>query len=187
MSNQKKRPEVIAIYKEVTDFLTGKDFAFLLNFGGLTVTQIADLRRQLAPKQAEMMVIKNTFITKILGEQGITFAEGILTGPTAVITGCGDIAETAKIVVDFVKANELASIKAGLLEKNVLSVAEITTLSELISLAAQQARLLGTLQAPASQMARVLQAKVDKASEEEAPAPTPPPAEGTPAEGTPAV
>ena len=181
MSNQKKRPEIVAIYKEVSDFLTGKDFSFLLNFGGLTVAQIADLRRQLAPKGASMMVIKNTFIAKIAAENGITFPEGILTGPTAVITGTGDIADTAKTVVDFVKKNDKATIKAGLMEKNVITDAEVTTLSELISLAAQQARLLGTLSAPASKFARVLQAKVDKENEGgEAPA------EGTP-DGTPAA
>jgi large subunit ribosomal protein L10 len=99
-----------------------------------------------------------------------------------VITGTGDIADTAKTVVDFVKKNDKAAIKAGLMEKNVISAAEVTTLSELISLAAQQARLLGTLQAPASQMARVLQAKVDKENEGGAPAS----AEGTP-DGTPAA
>lgn len=181
MSNQKKRPEIVAIYKEVSEFLAGKDFSFLLNFGGLTVAQIVDLRRQLAAKGAGMMVIKNTFIAKVAADQGIAFPEGILTGPTAVITGTGDIADTAKTVVDFVKKNDKASVKAGLMEKNVISAAEVTTLSELISLAAQQARLLGTLQAPASQMARVLQAKVDKENEG-----TPASAEGS-ADGTPAA
>ncbi len=161
MSNMKKRPEVVSIYNEVTEFLSGKAFSFLLNFGGLTVAQISDLRAQLAAKDADMMVIKNTFIAKVAADQGITFPEGILTGPTAVITGAGDIADTAKTVVDFVKKNDKASIKAGLMEKNVISTEEVTTLSELISLAAQQARLLGTLQAPASKMARVLQAKID--------------------------
>lgn len=182
MSNQKKRPEVVAIYNEVANFISGKDFSFLLNFGGLTVAQIADLRAQLAAKGATMMVIKNTFIAKVAADQGIEFPEGILSGPTAVITGTGDIADTAKTVVDFVKKNDKASIKAGLMEKNIISAAEVTTLSELISLAAQQARLLGTLQAPASQMARVLQAKVDKENEGGAPAS----AEGTP-DGTPAA
>jgi large subunit ribosomal protein L10 len=128
------------------------------------------------------MVIKNTFIAKVAAEQGIEFPEGVLAGPTAVITGTGDIADTAKTVVDFVKKNDKAAIKAGLMEKNVISAAEVTTLSELISLAAQQARLLGTLQAPASQMARVLQAKVDKENEGGEPAS----AEGTP-DGTPAA
>lgn len=170
MSNQKKRPEVVAIYKEVSEFLTGKEFSFLLNFGGLTVAKLSELRRQLAEKGAALMVIKNTFIAKVAAEQGIAFPEGVLTGPTAVITGNGDIADAAKTVVDFVKKNEQASVKAGLMEKNVISEAEVKTLSELISLAAQQARLLGTLQAPASQMACVLQAKVDKEGEGAAPA-----------------
>ncbi len=170
MSNQKKRPEVVAIYKEVSEFLTGKEFSFLLNFGGLTVAKMSELRRALAEKGAALMVIKNTFIAKVAADQGITFPEGVLTGPTAVITGNGDIADAAKTVVDFVKKNEQCTVKAGLMEKNVISDAEVKTLSELISLAAQQARLLGTLQAPASKMARVLQAKIDQEGEGSAPA-----------------
>lgn len=162
MSNQKKRPEVVAIYKEVSDFLSGKDFAFLLNFGGLTVAQLADLRAQLAAKDAKMMVIKNTYIARIASEQGITFPDGVLTGPTAVIAGNGDVADVAKTTVDFVKKSEKASIKAGLMEKELISEAQVKTLSELISVAAQRARLLGTLMAPASKLARTLQAKVDK-------------------------
>ena len=155
MSNQKKRPEVVAIYNEVSDFLAGKEFAFLLNFGGLTVAQIGDLRRQLLAKGARMMVIKNAFIKKILAERNISFPEDVLSGPTAVIAGQGDIADAAKTVVDFVKKNEKASIKGGLMNDTVITDAQVNTLSELISLAAQQARLLGTLQAPASKMARV--------------------------------
>ena len=181
MSNQKKRPEVVAIYTEVAEFLAGKEFSFLLNFGGLTVAQISDLRRQLAGKGAKMMVIKNSFIAKALGERGITFPEGVLSGPTAVIAGQGDIADAAKTVVDFVKKNEKASIKGGLMADTVITEAQVGTLSELISLAAQQARLLGTLPAPASKLARVLPAKVDKEGEGAAPASADGNADGTPA------
>ncbi len=180
MSNMKKRPEVVAIYQEVTNFLTGKEFSFLINFGGLTVDQLSTLRGQLAEKGAKMMVIKNTFIAKVAADQGLTFPEGVLTGPTAVIAGEGDIADAAKTVVDFVKKHEKAAIKAGIMGQTVISEAEVNTLSELISLAAQQARLLGTLQAPASKMARVLQAKIDAEGEGSAPA------DGTP-DGTPAA
>ena len=66
------------------------------------------------------------------------------------------------------------------MQKDVITAAQVTTLSELISLAAQQARLLGTLQAPASQMARVLQARVDKENEG-APASAEGSTDGTPA------
>ncbi len=180
MSNMKKRPEVVAIYQEVTNFLSGKEFSFLMNFGGLTVDQISTLRAQLAEKGAKMMVIKNTYIAKVAADQGITFPEGMLVGPTAVIAGEGDIADAAKTVVDFVKKNDKASIKGGIMAQTVITETEVNTLSELISLAAQQARLLGTLQAPASKMARVLQAKIDAEGEGAAPA------EGTP-DGTPAA
>ena len=115
--------------------------------------------------QKEAQDKTDAFIKKILAERNISFPEDVLTGPTAVIAGQGDIADAAKTVVDFVKKNEKASIKGGLMNDTVITDAQVNTLSELISLAAQQARLLGTLQAPASKMARVLQAKVDKEGE----------------------
>lgn len=161
MSTQKIRPEVAAIYCEVTEILSGKDFAFLMNFGGLTVGQFSDLRKQLAPKGAKAVVIKNALIAKIAADLGWDDISSILSGPTAVITGNGDVADIAKTLVDFVSKIEAVSIKGGQLNKKVITEVEVTQLSELISLASQQARLLGTLQAPASQMARVLQAKID--------------------------
>jgi len=147
---------------------------------------MADLRRQLAAKNADMMVVKNTFIAKIAAEQGVAFPEGVLSGPTAVITGSGDIADTAKTVVDFVKKNEKASVKAGLMDKEVLTAQKVTDLSELISLAAQQARILAALQAPAGQLVRVIQAKVDKENEGAPASAETPSAEGNP-DGTPAA
>lgn len=172
---KQKRPEKVAIFREVTELLQGKDFAFLVNFGGLSVDQLAALRATLAPKDARVAVIKNTYVARAAAELGWEDLSALLAGPTAVVVGTGDVADTAKTLVDFVKKNDKASIKGGQLEKRAITEVEVTTLSELISLAAQRARLLGTMQAPASSFARVLQAKVDAdggapAPAEEAPA-----------------
>ncbi len=171
MSTEMRRPEVAAIYREVTEVLKDTDFAFLMNFGGLTVAQLTELRTALGSKGAKATVIKNSYIAKVAADLGWDDLSEILSGPTAVITGNGDVADIAKTLVEFVKKNEeKAAIKGGQLNKKAVTEIEIKALSELISLAAQQARLLGTLQAPASQMARVLQAKNDAAGEEAAPA-----------------
>ncbi len=171
MSDTQKRPEKIAIFREATELLKGRPFAFLVNFGGLTVVQIADIRSQLAAKNLRFAVIKNSIIGKIAAEQGWADLSELLSGPTAVVVGEGDIADIAKTLVDFTKKNDKSSVKGGQLDSKLLTADDVLKLSELISLAAQQARLLGTLQAPASQMARVLQAKIDAAPAAEAPAP----------------
>lgn len=184
MSTTQRRPEVNAIYREVTSILEGKSFAFLMNFGGLTVAQLSDLRKKLGEKNCKVAVIKNSLIAKVATDLGWEDLSSMLVGPTAVITGEGDVADIAKTLADFVKANEKASIKGGQLDKKMLTQVDVMKLSELISLAAQQARLLGTLQAPASKMARVLQAKIDAAGEA---APAEAPAAEAPAEAAPAA
>lgn len=163
MSDKQKRPEKISIYREVTELLKGKSFAFLMNFGGLTVSQISDLRKELGAKKLSFAVIKNSLIAKAAADVGWDDLSSLLAGPTGVVTGEGDVASVAKLIVDFVKKNDKASVKGGQLANKLLTAEEVIKLSDLISLAAQQARLLGTLQAPASKMARVLQAKIDAA------------------------
>lgn len=165
MSTEQKRPEKIAIFREAEELLKGKEFAFLVDFGGLSVTQISEVRGALAAKEARFVVIKNSILGKVAAENGWEDISGLLTGPTAVVVGGADVADVAKTVVDFVKKSDKAAVKGGQMNNKLLSKEEVDKLSGLISLAAQQARLLGTLQAPASKMARVLQAKVDKENE----------------------
>ncbi len=182
---KQKRPEKVAIFREVTELLQGKDFAFLVNFGGLSVVQLAALRASLTAKEASVAVIKNTYVAKAATELGWDDLSAMLAGPTAVVVGCGDVADTAKTLVDFVKKNDKASIKGGQLEKRAITEVEVNKLSELISLAAQRARLLGTMQAPASSFARVLQAKVDAEGAPAAEAPAAPAAEEAAPEAAP--
>lgn len=179
IQEKQKRPEKVAIFREVTELLKGKDFAFLVNFGGLTVDQLAALRSQLSAKEARVAVVKNTYIAKAAKELGWDDLSEMLAGPTAIVVGSGDVADTAKTLIDFIKKHDKASVKGGQLEKRAITEVEVNQLSELISLAAQRARLLGTMQAPASQMARVLQAKID--AEGGAPAEAAPAAEEAPA------
>ena len=165
MSTTHKRPEKIAIFREAEELLKGREFAFLVNFGGLTVTQISEVRAALAAKDARFVVIKNSILGKVAAENGWEDVSALLSGPTAVVVGGADVADVAKTVVDFVKKNDKASVKGGQMDKKLLSAEEVDKLSGLSSRAAEQARRRGTLQAPASKRARVLQAKIDKENE----------------------
>ena len=125
MSTTHKRPEKIAIFREAEELLKGREFAFLVNFGGLTVTQISEVRAALAAKDARFVVIKNSILGKVAAENGWEDVSALLSGPTAVVVGGADVADVAKTVVDFVKKNDKASVKGGQMDKKLLSAEEV--------------------------------------------------------------
>jgi len=152
------RTEKISILNEVIERVKASDFCFVLNYGGLKVTQLTTLRQDLAKLNTRATVVKNTYLGKIAKDMGWADISSMLTGPTAMITGTGDVTEVAKMLVEFVKKNEKASIKGASLEAAKLSASDVDALSKLPSKDAMRGMLLGTLLAPATSLVRVLNA-----------------------------
>jgi large subunit ribosomal protein L10 len=152
------RTEKISILNEVIDRVQSSDFCFVLNYGGLKVTQLTTLRKDLAKQTARAMVVKNTYLAKAAKQLEWDDISKMLSGPTAIVTGKGDVAEVAKILTEFVKKNNIASVKGASLEKALLSGADVEALSKLPSKDAMRGMLLGTLLAPATSFVRVLNA-----------------------------
>ena len=154
------RNEKISILNEAIERVKASDYCFVMNYGGLKVTQLTDLRSQLIKLDSRALVVKNTYLRKVAETLGWPDISAMLTGPTAVIIGKGDVPEGAKVLVEFVKKNEIASLKGGTSEASVLSVADIDALSKLPNKDTMRATLLGMLQAPATGFVRVLNASV---------------------------
>jgi large subunit ribosomal protein L10 len=152
------RIEKVSILNEVIDRVTTSDFCFVLNYGGLKVTQLTTLRKELAQQKARAMVVKNTYLAKAAKQLGWDDISKMLSGPTAIVTGKGDVTEAAKILTEFVKKNNIASVKGASLEKAALNAADVEALSKLPSKDAMRGMLLGTLLAPATSFVRVLNA-----------------------------
>jgi large subunit ribosomal protein L10 len=152
------RTEKISILNEVIERVKASDFCFVLNYGGLKVTQLTSLRQELAKHNSRALVVKNSYLGRIAKESGWQDISSMLSGPTAVITGKGDVAEVAKALVEFVKKNDKAVIKGASLESATLSAADVAALSKLPSKDAMRGMLLGTLLAPATSLVRVLNA-----------------------------
>jgi large subunit ribosomal protein L10 len=152
------RTEKVSILNEVIERVKDSDFCFVLNYGGLSVAQLTALRKELAKHDARAMVVKNTYLGRVAKEQGWADVSGMLTGPTAIITGRGDVAEVAKALVEFVKKNDKAAIKGANLDAAMLSAADVEALSKLPSKDAMRGILLSTLQASATSLVRVLNA-----------------------------
>ncbi len=85
-----RRPEKLSAIQEIDSIIANSDYCFVLNYGGLTVASLADLRARLAKSQSALKVVKNTYLAKALETKGWTGLEAVLNGPTALVTGSGD-------------------------------------------------------------------------------------------------
>ena len=124
---------------------------------GLTVAEATDLRRRMRASGSTFKVAKNRLA--VLAVQGTRF-EGLaplLKGPTALAWSRDPVA-VAKAAVDFAKVNEKFVVLGGALGSQTLDAAGVKALSELPSLDALRARLVGLISAPATRIAGVLQA-----------------------------
>lgn len=153
-----KRPEKISAIKEVIALVEQSEYCFVLNYGGLTVSSFATLRKELAKANSKVKVVKNAYLAKAVAEKGWEGLDAVLNGPTAMVTGAGDPAEVAKILIEFIKKNDKTSVKGAQLDATTLDQAQVEALSKLPSKDVMRATLLGTLQAPAQSMVRVLAA-----------------------------
>ena len=155
------RIEKIAILDEVIDRVKNSAYCFIINYGGVGMAPIAKLRAALRTQNSRLLVVKNTFIAKVAKEQGWPAeADALFTGPTAIVTGSGEVTDVAKTLCDFVKDNEQASVKGADYESKLLTPAEVEALSKLPGKDQMRAMFLSTLNAPATKLAQVLNASM---------------------------
>ncbi len=133
----------------------------LADYRGLSVAQANDLRarlRKAGEGQFEYRIAKNTLIRRAVEGTG---AEGVaqhLVGPTALALGFEEPGALAKSLVDFAKENEQFEIKGGVVDGEIVDLAEIRTLAELPTKEELRGMLAGVLQAPLRNLACTLQA-----------------------------
>ena len=152
------RPEKVAVVAEVTEKLAKADAVLLTEYRGMTVAQLASLRRALRPIGAEYKVYKNTLVRRAADEAGFADLNDQLVGPTAITFVTGDVAAAAKALRDFGRTNPLLVIKGGALGTKVVSDADVQALADLPSHDVLLAQLAGAFQAPMTKMAGLLQA-----------------------------
>src|SRR5499427_456268 len=185
--------EKVATVAELTERFQNSSGAVLANYRGLTVAQLAELRRALNG-HASFAVVKNT-LTKIAAtEAGVADQLGdLLTGPSAIAFVKGDVVEAAKGLRDFAKANPALEIKGGIIDGKSMTPSEINRLADLESrdvllamlagaMKASMARAAATMAALPTQMARLAAALEAKRAAEAPAEAAAPAAEAAPAE-----
>jgi large subunit ribosomal protein L10 len=154
------RPEKKSIGAELTAKVKGAGYIYLADYKGLSVAKTSELRKQLKGASAKIQVVKNRVFKHVLKEAGVTGLDGGLKGSSAMIYGSGDPVATAKILKDFIKANEKPVIKIGSLQGSILSAKDVEALAAMPSREIMLGKVVGTIAAPMSQLVGVLNQKV---------------------------
>ena len=140
------KKEVIA---EIKERLTASEGVLLVDYRGLTVKEISELRSSLREAGGSMTVYKNTLTELALRELAMPTMEEHLEGPTAFVFIEGDPVAPAKALTKFAESTPALELKAALLGNSVLDKESVIALSKLPSREELIANLLGTLQNPA--------------------------------------
>lgn len=149
------RPEKQFIVEEIRSQVNASPYLLVTDYTGLKVAQFNELRTRLRVAKAECHVIKNTFLTRVLKESGVDLGDQ-LKGQTAVVMGEQDVCAAAKVLKNFISEFKQPVLKMGVLDKALLTTAQVNDLADLPPREVILAKLLGLLQTPASQLARIL-------------------------------
>ena len=167
------RPEKANIVTDLSEKLNRSPFLLVADYQRMNVGNFGELRNRLARTGAEVHVVKNSFLRRAIAASEFPDIADQLTGQTAVVTGDKDVAPVAKVLKAFAAEFKVATLKIGVVDRNVLSTAEVESLAELPTREVLQAQFLGlllapatklvrTLNEPASALARLLNAKAEK-------------------------
>jgi large subunit ribosomal protein L10 len=150
------RPEKASIVSELTEKMKKSAFVLVADYQRMNVGHFGELRDRLAPVGAEMHVVKNSFLKRAMADSGFPDVGEKLTGQTAVVTGEKDVAPVAKILKAFAAEFKTTALKIGLIDRAIVSTADVEQLADLPSRDVLLGQLLGLLLAPATRLVRVL-------------------------------
>lgn len=154
MTRSTKEQEI----KVLTEKFQKAKAAFLVDFKGMKVEQVTQLRKKLHPTESEMKVVRNTLARRALKdfpemEKAIS---GSFKGTNAIVFAYGDASASAKLLSTFAKDVEMLQLKTGVMDNQAMDSARINYLATLPTKDVLRAQFLGVLQAPASKLARTL-------------------------------
>ena len=148
------------VVAELTEKMQNATAGVIVDYRGLTVEEDTKLRVKLREAGVEYKVVKNTLTRFAANQIGFEALDPVLNGPTALALSDDPVAP-AKVLAEFAKTNPNLEIKAGFLDGSVISIEEITKLAATPSRDTLIAKIMGSLNAPISNLARTLQALVD--------------------------
>ncbi len=154
--NQNVLEQKKQVVSEIREKLARAQSVVLVDYRGLTVESVTDLRNKYRAAGVECKVYKNTLMRFAFNELGIKDLDEHLNGPSAIAISYNDVVAGAKVTNEFAKTNEKLKIKAGVAEGKVLDVNAVKALAEIPSRDVLLGQLAGVLQANIKNLAYML-------------------------------
>src|SRR5258708_24885710 len=148
------RPEKQSLTREYLTRLNASPFFIVVNYKGLKVSHLSELRKRLSKAGAEVHIIKNSIFRLAAKEAGVADLNGNLAGQMAVVTGQRDISTAAKVVKTFGSEFDKLKVHFGYLNNQRLEQTAIMTLADLPSIEVLRGQLLGVFNAHTTKLVR---------------------------------
>jgi large subunit ribosomal protein L10 len=152
------REQKAAAVAEIAANIDEAQAIFAVDYRGISVVQIAELRAKLRDADATFKVVKNSLTELAADTAGAEALKGYLEGPTALTFVRGDAATAAKAIADYARATQLLPFKGGIMDRATLEVEQIRSLSRLPSREVLYGQLVGVVASPVSGLVRTLNA-----------------------------
>ena len=165
MPSEKVLEQKKAQVAEIAEALKSAQTGILVDYRGLTVEEDTKLRNNLRAAGVKYFVVKNTLLRLAAKEVGLDGLDEALHGPTALAVSDEDAVAPAKVMADFAKENDKLEIKTGFMDGAVMTLDEVKQLAATPNRETLIAKMMGSLNAPISNLARLLSTIVDGGEE----------------------
>lgn len=160
-----KKKQVVS---EIATKFRDSQSTLLVDYRGLDVAEVTELRKQLRDAGIEYKVYKNSMSRRAAAEVELSELDDILVGPTAIAFSNDDVVAPAKIINNFAKEHQNLEIKGGVIEGNIATLDQIKELADLPNYEGLLSMLLSVLQAPVRNFAYAAKAIAEQKEEQEA-------------------
>ncbi len=154
------RDEKAVAIAEIATHIDESEAIFAVDYRGITVAQVAELRTKLREADATFKVVKNSLTERAADQAGAEGLKEYLAGPTALTFVRGDIAVAAKAVADYARVTQLLPFKGGMMGSEAIDSEQIRSLSRLPSREVLYGQLVGVVASPIGGLVRSLGALV---------------------------
>jgi large subunit ribosomal protein L10 len=152
MNREEKAAAVASIAEQIKE----SDAVFAVDYRGISVTQIAELRAKLRESDSTFRVVKNSLTERAADDAGVATLKELLTGPTALTFVRGDAASAAKAISNFNRETQLVEFKGGVMNGEALEIDQIKAIAKLPARDVLYGQLVGIVASPITGLARGL-------------------------------
>lgn len=156
------------IVEEITEKFRESQTTVLVDYRGLDVAEVTELRKQLRDAGIDYKVYKNTMARRAVEAVDLGDLNETLVGPTAIAFSKDDVVAPARIINDFAKSHNALEIKGGVISGKVASLDQIKELAGLPNYEGMVSMLLSVLQAPIRNFAYAAKSVAEQKEEQEA-------------------